>query len=269
MSVLNILDDFVKNNSGNYISMDQALIPSMEGLRIYEEPLIGVASAADPLFDKMLEPDVIGPHFMKPEQWLSGAKSVISVFLPYTTEIKQANAAPANDIAIEWLHGRVEGQEFLLQTGVFLKDAIEDLGFKAVIPFLDEHFWLVENHEDGYTSNWSERHVAFVCGLGTFSLNRSLITKAGSAGRFISVVTDMESPVTDRDYTEFDEYCNHCGACISRCPAKAISLEHGKIQELCGDFVHHKRSDYPDYYGCGKCQTGVPCQSTIPSKPKK
>lgn len=269
MSILSILDDYINNNSSNYISGEQALIPAMEGLRIYSEPLIGIAAASDPLFDKMLDPDVIGPHFLKPEQWLSDAKSVVSVFLPYSDEIKKANAAAITNVAIEWLHGRVEGQDFLLQVGQFLKSTIESHGFKAIIPFLDEQFWLVENHEEGYTSNWSERHIAFICGLGTFGLSRSLITSKGSAGRFISIVTNMELPVTERDYTEVYEYCTLCGACISRCPAKAISLEHGKVQELCGDFVHHKRTDYPDYYGCGKCQTGVPCQSSIPKKPEK
>ena len=266
MSVLNILDEYINNNPNNYISKEKALTPSMEGLRIYDKPLIGIADASDPLFDKMLDPQVIGPHFMKPQQWLSNAKSVISVFLPYSEAIKLANSNTVNDIAIEWLHGRVEGQNFLLQVGEFIKATIESHGFRAIIPFMDEHFWLVENHEEGYTSNWSERHIAFICGLGTFSLSRSLITKAGSAGRFISVVTNMELPVTKRDYTDIYEYCSHCGACIARCPAKAISLEFGKNQELCGDFVHHTRTDYPAYYGCGKCQTGVPCQSSIPKK---
>lgn len=264
--MFNDLKSFVNNDPGNYISSEQALIPFVTGLRIYDAPLTGIAEASDPLFDKMLDPQVVGPHFMKPEQWLPGARSVISVFLPYSDEIKNANSKSVSNVAVEWLHGRVEGQQFLLQTGLYLKKLIESQGYKAVIPFLDNNFWLVETHEEGYTSNWSERHVAFVCGLGTFSLSRSMITKAGSAGRFISIVTDMTLPATPREYTEYDEYCSHCGACIPRCPAKAISLEYGKVQELCGDFVHHKRTDYPDYYGCGKCQTGVPCQNSVPKK---
>ena len=269
MSINDRLNEYVSNDPGNYISKEQALIPSMEGLRIYDLPLIGIADALDPLFNKMLEPQVIGPHFLLPQQWLPDAKSVISIFLPYSDEIKKANSASVNDVAIEWLHGRVEGQEFLLQTGQHLKEYIESMGYKAVIPFLDSNFWKVESHEEGYTSNWSERHIAYICGLGTFSLSRSLITEAGSAGRFISIVTDMELTATSRQYTDVYEYCNRCGACISRCPAKAISIEHGKNQELCGDYVHHTRTDYPDYYGCGKCQTGVPCQSTIPSRVEK
>lgn len=39
-----------------------------------------------------------------------------------------------------------------------------------------------------YTSNWSERHVAFVCGLGTFGLSKGLITEKGIAGRLGSLI---------------------------------------------------------------------------------
>lgn len=263
-SITEQLNEFVAKGAGNYITAEQALNSEMEGLRIYDEPLIGIASAADPLFLKMHDTEVIGPHFRTPDQWLSGPKSVISVFMPYSKRIKEANAESVSDIAIEWLHGRVEGQDFLLETGEFIKTVIEDAGYRAVIPFLDKDFWKVESHEEGYTSNWSERHVAYICGLGTFGLSKSLITRAGSAGRFISIVTDMELPVTERDYTQVYQYCSFCGQCIKRCPAGAISLENGKKHEPCGDFVHHVRTDYPDYYGCGKCQTGVPCQNKNP-----
>ncbi len=260
------LNKFVLTAAGNYISSEQALTPDMEGLRIYDTPLIGIASAADPLFLKMQEVQAIGPHFKTPEKWLPDAKSVISIFMPYSDRIKKANADAVNDVATEWLHGRVEGQELLLKTGNFIISVLESLGHNAVIPFLDERFWKVESHEEGYTSNWSERHIAFICGLGTFGLSKSLITKSGTAGRFISIVTDMELPVTERDYSHIYQYCSLCGACIRRCPAGAITLEKGKQNAPCGDFVHHTRTDYPNYYGCGKCQTGVPCQDTNPCK---
>lgn len=260
------LNEFVLTSKDNYISAQQALTPDMEGLRIYDEPLIGIASATDPLFMKMQEPQAIGPHFKTPDKWLPGAKSVISIFMPYSERIKKANSAAVNDVSIEWLQGRVEGQEFLLKTGKFIKAALEILGYNAVIPFLDDQFWKVESHEEGYTSNWSERHIAFICGLGTFGLSKSLITKAGTAGRFISIVTDMELPATAREYSRIYQYCSLCGACIRRCPAGAITLEKGKVHQPCGDYVHHTRTDFPGHYGCGKCQTGVPCQDINPCK---
>ena len=39
---------------------------------------------------------------------------------------------------------------------------IESYGGKALAPALDKRF-LINNHR----SNWSERHVAFIAGLGT------------------------------------------------------------------------------------------------------
>lgn len=260
------LKKFVAGDPGNYISREQALTPDMEGLRIYDAPLIGIAAASDQYFEKMKEPHIVGPQFMAPYEWLSDAVSVVSVFLPYSERICTANAEITDDVAVEWLQGRVEGQEFLIKTAEFIKARIISSGGKAIIPFTDRRFWKAESREEGYNSNWSERHVAFICGLGTFSLSRSLITKAGTAGRFISIVTDLVLPVTEREYTEFDQYCSMCGACIKRCPAGAISMEYGKKQEPCGNYVHQKRTDYPDHYGCGKCQTGVPCQRTNPRK---
>ena len=78
-----------------------------------------------------------------------------------------------------------------------------------------------------YASNWSERHVAYVCGLGTFGLSKGLITERGMAGRFGSIVTDAELAPTPRKYSDPFEYCTKCGACQFRCPAKAIDKSRG------------------------------------------
>jgi hypothetical protein len=42
------------------------------------------------------------------------------------------------------------------------------------------------------TSNWSERHSAYIAGLGTFCLSYSLISEKGCAGRYGTVVTDLD-----------------------------------------------------------------------------
>ena len=47
------------------------------GLRLYEEALVGVAAADDPLFRRFREPGVVGPHYLLPEDWLPGARSVV------------------------------------------------------------------------------------------------------------------------------------------------------------------------------------------------
>jgi hypothetical protein len=62
--------------------------------------------------------------------------------------------------------------------------------------------WAVENegthnfNEEDLTAGWSHKSVAFVAGLGTFGVNRMLITPAGCAGRFGSMVISAEIPPT-------------------------------------------------------------------------
>lgn len=40
-------------------------------------------------------------------------------------------------------------------------------------------------------SNWSQRHVGYIAGLGTFGLNNMLITDQGTCGRFYSLITNL------------------------------------------------------------------------------
>jgi len=46
------------------------------------------------------------------------------------------------------------------------------------------------NLSDGLASNWSQRHIAYAAGLGTFSLSDGFITPKGIAMRCGSVVCD-------------------------------------------------------------------------------
>ena len=128
-----------------------------------------------------------------------------------------------------------------------------------------------------YASNWSERHVAHACGLGTFGLCDGLITPLGKAVRIGSVVLRGNVKPTPRPYSRYDEYCpfktkGTCGACSKRCPAGALS-ERGHDKRLCKAYLDDKTAAYVEKYynfkgyGCGLCQTGVPCSSGIPEFP--
>lgn len=134
---------------------------------------------------------------------------------------------------------------------------------------MDQKFWAStkfnkDSPEKSYTSAWSERHVAFVCGLGTFGLSKGLITKKGMAGRFASIVTELYLPPNERAYKSFNEYCTMCGTCIQKCPVNAINLEEGKNNNICGKYVDLTWKKFKPRYACGKCQVGVPCESEIP-----
>lgn len=261
---------------GNYITEEFALSPEFVGTKMFEEPIAGFGSAADELFEKYMEKDVIGPWFMKPEKWLDGAKTIVSLFFPFTEEIKDSNRSCTDGPSPQWLHGRIEGQAFVSEFSKRLRDALIEKGVKACAPAVDERFRSVsggnnfkeypEVNEKTFGSNWSERHAAFVCGLGTFGLSKGLITRKGMAGRFASFIIDLELETDQRSYTDVYEYCTKCGVCIKRCPAKAISLENGKDHCICSPWLRKIAELHAPRFGCGLCQTRVPCESCIPMK---
>jgi len=233
------------------------IVQDMGGLLIYDKPLVAAAAADDALFDQLKDPAVVGPRHMSPGEWMSDAKTVIAYFLPYTAEVRTANHGPGLP-APEWLYARIEGEELNNALRRHLVDFLTEAGYRAIAPVLDDRFSVT-----GFVSNWSERHVAFIAGLGTFSLNASLITKAGAAGRFGSIIVNTRLEPTPRPYTRRDEYCSGCGACIARCPVGAVN-RNGKEHPPCAEFLEATRVRFHPRYGCGKCQTAVPCEAKIP-----
>lgn len=226
--------------------------------KIYDKPLISVASAEDALFAACKEDKVVSPRHLLPREWLPTAQSVISYFLPFSQAVREANRQGELP-ATEWLYARIEGELVNNALRRFLVEWFEQAGFQAMSPGLDARFAVVDRK-----SNWSERHVAFVAGLGTFSLNKSLITKAGAAGRLGSVIVSAALAPTPRNYQVIDEYCSKCGACIKRCPPQAID-DTGKDNAVCSAFLDTTMARFKPRYGCGKCQTAVPCEASAPA----
>lgn len=277
IEIIKIAKRFVEESEHNKIPESIALSEAVVGMRIFENPIFGFGSAFDPYFKKLTEPSVIGKHFLAPQEWLPTAKTVISFFLPFTDVVKKGNSREGVWPSEEWLHGRIEGQAFIVKLCKYLCDVLTNAGYKSLSPSLDKRFWAKagynndqksDNHSgDGvYTSNWSERHIAFVCGLGTFGLSKGFITDKGIAGRLGSIVSELELSPDTRVSDNIYHNCSMCGACVKNCPVKAISLETGKNHILCSEYVNKTKEMFKPRYGCGKCQVKVPCESSIPKK---
>ena len=267
------LAQFVTRNQNNAIQASYALDPHLAGTPYFEAPLLGCASADDPLFLQFqTDPLIIGNMFRLPEQWLPGAKSVISFFLPFTEEIRNSNWDNLGEPSEAWLHGRAEGQNFLMEVCHQIVHWLSEEGYEAVIPAGHPDFCTSRDPErfalgqPMFTSNWSERHVAFVAGLGTFSLTKHIITEKGVCGRFGSVITTAPITPTVRPYTDPYEYCTFCGACTRRCPVNAIHVDTGKDMIACATFMDKNKATYKPRHGCGKCQLKLPCTTRRPGK---
>ncbi|MFP3040633.1 4Fe-4S binding protein [Treponema primitia] len=265
-----LINELVNGARGNSVATDTALRPDLAGMPFFAEPLVGFAAADDPYFGELKKPGVIGKHFLLPRDWLGSAQTVVSVFFPHTEQVKKANRQNMEWPADEWLHARIEGQVFLEALGRHVIAFLKDRGFDCISPGADPRFSTKsplttdKAEQNYYTSNWSERHVAHVCGLGTFGLSRGLITPRGISGRFTSFITGAYFEPTARPYSGTKDYCTRCGACVRHCPVKAISPETGKNHPLCSAFLNRTKEKHRPRYGCGKCQSGVPCENGIP-----
>lgn len=182
------LETYIRESSRNYVDEAMALVPSDVGQRLYDTPLVRVGSADDPEWEEMKRPEAVGHLFRTPKEWLPEAVSVVSYFAPFSDFVVEGNKRDAVDVGNGWLYARVEGQAFLTEVNRFLERWFRERGYRAVAPYASAGFRYVfeagtnaeiADKSLSFTSNWSERHVAYVCGLGTFSLSKGLITERG------------------------------------------------------------------------------------------
>jgi len=250
------------------------------GGRYFDEPLVGFASAADPLFTEYRK--IIGPFHRTPAEWMAMEPdappmvrgTVICWILPITRTTRESNRRESVWPSREWAHTRNYGEKFnnLLRSHVV--EYLSGRGHRAIAPQLSPDWKRIDDAPVGIASTWSERHAAYAAGLGTFSLNDGLITERGIAHRCGSVITDLVLPPTKRSGSDHRGNClryrdGSCGICIDRCPAGALSRE-GHDKPKCREYVHGeipravKERFQVSEIGCGLCQTKVPCEGMIP-----
>ena len=262
------IKDVFSNVEGNNVKENEL------EFTMFDEPLVGIGSAEDSLFDEYKKDGVIGPWYMKPNEWLEEAKTVISIFFPFSLEVRKSNRKSIDVPSQEWAYGRIEGQAFIKDCIIELSSRFTKAGVKNLVPLVDERFSQINAgscfkeyesmNENVYGSNWSERHAAFACGLGTFGLSKGIITEKGMAGRLASIIISEEVEPDVRAYKEIYEYCTMCGACARRCPVEAISIQEGKNHKICHGWLMKTKELCAPRFGCGLCQTKVPCESRIP-----
>ncbi len=247
----------------------------------WEEPLIGFSQGDDSLYEEYKK--YVGSYHWTPWEIFnktfpnikveSNELTVICWVLPQTNKTKTDNRKQTVYPAERWARSRVYGENFILSQRKHLVEMLKERGYEAVAPFLSLQWKRMNSEKYTYSSTWSERHAAYASGLGTFGLCDGLITPRGKAMRAGSVVARLRVSPTPRSYTHHRAYClffakGICGKCITRCPVDAIT-KAGHDKKKCQSHLR-KTEDYVkanydfEGYGCGLCQTGVPCESGIP-----
>lgn len=258
----------------------------LDGSIIFEEPMVGFCPGDDPFFDELK--GIIGEFHLTPYELMErccvaegipvpdrSEVGVISYVLPIAGPTRYENAMMSDFPSERWSHTRLFGEMFNRSLQANIVSALRDEGMVAFAPELEEHFTIIQDEKVGWASTWSQRHVAFACGLGTFGISDGLITAKGKAHRLGSVVVNMPFSPPERP-DDIHAGCiyfqtGECMACAKRCPVGAIT-ENGHDKSRCSEFVFGGttegiRERYGiDIYACGLCQTGVPCEHCDPVK---
>ncbi|MHA1479334.1 MAG: hypothetical protein ACTSPU_14155 [Promethearchaeota archaeon] len=293
-----ILMEFLKEK---FESSELNLLPEKYGGgKIFSQPLIGVAQGNDPIFLKFKE--IVGyEHYTPLEMWLaSGQKQlpssnlyIVSIVYPFAEEIRKKSITPiklakmvlpAEIYSIARNFAKDFRNYIMEQTVEFLQNK----GYNAISGKLSEAYTLVAKKD--FYSTWSENHVAFAAGLGTFGLHEGLITNLGCNIRLASVITNAPLKVTRRRSDEPYANCLYyakatCRECAKNCPANAIT-EKGYNKTKCNKYRNkvaremvprlkpflktygrrvnwkYKAHNFP--VGCELCQFGVECMDKNP-----
>ncbi len=278
------IKEFVRTSPANRLSFINDYI-------MWDNPLVKFADGNDKIFTEyksVIAPDHLTPREAVAQAYNKSAKdipdhlSVISWILPAVEETRKSNRTQTRLPSRLWSHSRWYGEMFNDKLRIHLVDLLTSAGYLAVAPVLQSYFKTFTNEKGPY-SNWSERHMAYAAGHGTFSLSDGFITERGIAHRCGSVVTSLVLPASTR--TAKGPYSNclfyvgvKCEACINRCPASAIS-EKGHDKNKCRQYMRdagYVPDLLKDTYdndksvaGCGLCQTKVPCEFQNPTKKLK
>jgi ferredoxin len=270
-----VIKDFIKSSPHNTLGNE-------ENEKAWEEPLVGFSQGSDSLYRQYKM--YIGAFHWTPLEIFSKAfpevkidaenLTVVSWILPSTERTKSDNRKEIKYPAERWARARNFGEETNNRLRQHIVGALQEWGFKTLAPALSSSWESILSRGYPVASTWSERHAAYASGLGTFGLCDGLITSKGKAVRCGSVISNVAVEPTQRSCNDPHGYClffskGTCGKCMDRCPAGAITPQgHDKFKcasYLLGD-IKKNSLYYLDYewYGCGLCQTGVPCESRIP-----
>jgi len=228
----------------------------------YRSPVMAHLRADHPNFANLR--NVVHAQYDAPQDVLGGAKSVVAFFLPFAADIVTANAQHYVEVDEKWARAYVETNRLLMRVKEAIKTAVAEVGVQAEgrppTGCIDPQT---------ITVPWSHESVAVATGLGSLGLHQMVITDAGCAGRFGSIVLDADLPPREPQHKERCRYLYNgtCRACVRLCPVGALHVTGGLNKERCWRRCKTNALRFQamgEVEVCGKCAVG-PCalQSSV------
>lgn len=222
----------------------------------YRQPLVSFAEVKKKDFQRLRE--IVGEQHLLPDDLLPGAQSMVAFFLPFSEEVVRVNRRSPY-VAREWAVAYVETNKLISHICEVLVQALKEKGIEVA--------WELPTYafdKEKLVARWSHRSVAALVGLGSFGLNRLLITDSGCTGRYGSLLLNARLTPSDREPKErcLYFYDGSCLKCVQRCPVNALT-ENGEFDRAaCYKYLLEADAffdDLPLSEVCGKCSVGMPC----------
>ncbi|WP_288641621.1 hypothetical protein [Megasphaera sp.] len=215
------------------------------------QPIVGYASVQDPLYAEMSQR--IGNPQLLPTDLLIGAQTVVVFFLPHSLQVIQALRAGKN-IVQAWSDNYLMLNDLLDHIAKILQVKLRaEFGIMSAMEPPTNNYNDIE-----LTAKWPHKTSAVIAGIGTFGLNRLLITKSGCAGRLNSLIIDKKLEPSARPKSSYCLYykTGQCFFCAQHCPSGAIT-KVGWNRFRCNAYLDGKNVRDTEQ-GCGICSSG-PC----------
>lgn len=236
-------------------SFIERMVLESERKDLFRKPLVGFSSADNSLYTDLK--DIVNPDHLHPKDILPKAQTVISFFVPFSETVVDSNKkGPA--VSYQWAESYVEANKLINQISADLVDYLKKKKIDAATIKATHNF-----DEKTLKSAWSHRSGAYIVNMGKFGLNRMIITRAGCAGRFGTVIISANIPADNEESTEFCLYYKNgsCQKCVKSCPQNALHPDKEFDRFKCYDLLL-KNADEFSHMGlcdvCGKCVVSCP-----------
>jgi epoxyqueuosine reductase QueG len=248
---------------------------------MYDDVLIGYQSADHPIFNKIQE---IIPEHLNPLDFMSEFSngnsvekrdlSVISFSFIFNKKTIEENSLQESYPSFYWYKSTDLFPEFTMVFREFIKEYLDSRRIRHFFPATEKEKYRIVWKNGIKYSTWSERHIAYACGLGSFGLHGALITEKGCAHRLMSMIVDRKAQRYSEPDLPWNKNClsaNNikCGECINRCPVDSISIAGRSVincikHESIENKEASKRMFGYEMEACGLCMSGVPCSMKNP-----
>lgn len=180
------------------------------------------------------------------QEFMEDARTFISIALPYkTVEIDKSKPyLSKSSLGLDY-HNVLKNKLRIIE------DFLQEKYYAKTLSFVD-------------TSPLHDREIAYMCGIGFYGKNSTIITE--KYGSYIFLGEILTNIYIEPD-TPKESMCGKCNKCILSCPAYAIEEDYFVNSNKCLSYITQKKSDLSEYeqnkiglriYGCDTCQDVCP-----------